>query len=364
MKAGKTLQQMAQELERQVATRKDYVADQGAVQVDVIDGELMLAGVNGGPKAITAHAHLQMADHLVIPTRYYQRMMAEQPKLLADNVNTWLHQDGGNKRMIRTLDGKVRAFLSPKYRPLDNFELANAVLPTLIEHGVEIASCELTETRMYIKGILPELSEELPEGMTWGQGHQMVGRDGRLVAALTISNSEVGAGSLRVEPGVFTTWCTNLAVMKQAAMKKYHVGRSSTADDAMEIFRDETRQADDRAFFLKVQDVVGAAFSRDQFLLAIAQIRDAAKDPIRSDDLPKVVEITVKELALPSTTQNSILKALASGGDLSRWGLSSAITQVANTFPDYEGATALERAGGEVLALNGRGWDQISNAAA
>lgn len=362
MKAGRTLQELAQELERQAETRKDYVATQGAVHVEVLDGELVLQGVNGGPKDILPHAHGQLADHLAIPAKYYQRMMAEQPKLLADNVNTWLHQDGGNQRMIRTLDGKVRAFLSPKYRPLDNFELANAVLPTLIEHGVQIASAELTETRMYIKGILPELSEELPEGMTWGQGHHMVGRDGRLVAALVISNSEVGDGSLRVEPSVFTTWCTNLAVMKQAALKKYHVGRASLSDVSQEVFRDETRKAADAAFFLQVQDVVGAAFSRDMFLAGIAQIREAAKDPIRSGNLQKVVELTVKEFTLPASTQNGILHALAAGGDLTRWGLSSAITQVANTFQTYEGATALERAGGEVLALTGAAWEQISAA--
>jgi hypothetical protein len=60
------------------------------------------------------------------------------------------------------------------------------------------------------------------------------------VAAIVISNSEIGNGTLRVEPSVFTTWCTNLAVMAQAAMKKYHVGRAFEADTNLEIFRDET----------------------------------------------------------------------------------------------------------------------------
>lgn len=362
MRTGRSLQQIAAELERQVETRKDYIAPQGAIEAKVIDSAIVLDGFNGQALPIKPYAHKQLADVLGIPGRYYDRMQIEQPALLADNINTWLHADPENKRMIRTLDGQARAVLSPKFRPLDNFDLAQAVLPKLMDLGVEVMSAELTETRMYIKGILPALSDELPEGMTWGHGHGMIGRDGRLVAAIVISNSEVGAGTLRVEPSVFTTWCTNLAIMKSAAMKKYHVGRSFEADANWEVFRDETREADDRAFFLKVADVTNAAFDVETFRAAIAQIREAGKEPITSTDMPKVVEVAVKRLALPLDTAGSILTHLARGGDMTKWGLSSAITATANDYRDYEGATDLEHAGGEVLALSGRDWTAIAAA--
>lgn len=371
MKAGMTLQALAAELERQATIRKDYLAPQGQIAakvVDIIDGDVItngavvLDGFNGQHVTLRNLAHQQLADHLGVPRKYYDRMLAEKPQLLAENINTWLHDEPNAQRMIRTLDGQARAILSPRFRPLDNFELANAVLPKLLEVGAQIASCDLTETRLYIKAILPGLSEELPEGMTWGQGHQMVGRDGRLVAAIVVSNSDVGAGTLRVEPSVFTTWCTNLAILKQAAMKKYHVGRTWEADAAWEVMKDDTRAADDAAFWLKVRDITTAAFDPSIFKAAIAQIKDAGADPIRSTDLPAVVEVATKRLALPDGTRGSILNHLARGGDLSRWGLSSAITATANDYPDYEGATDLERAGGEVLALQGAGWDAISKA--
>lgn len=365
MKTGRSLQAIAAELERQLDTRKDYLAPQGQIVAKVVDdAEVVLDGFNGTPVKITPFAHRQIADHLGIPQKYYDRMREGTPRLLAENVNTWLQEDGNQKRMVRTLDGQARAFLSPRYRTLDNFDLASAVLPTLLDHQVEVVSAELTDTRFYIKGILPSLSEELPEGMTWGQGHGMVGRTGRLVAAIVISNSEVGAGTLRVEPSVFTTWCTNLAIMQQAAMKKYHVGRTWESDAGYEIFRDETREADDRAFWLKVKDVTLAAFNGDTFAAAIAQIRDAAKEPIVSMDLAKVVEVTTKRLALPESAQGGILAHLARGGDLTKWGLSSAVTATANDWPSYEGATDLERAGGTVLAMAGRDWDLVSQAGA
>lgn len=368
MKTGMSLKNIAAELERQVATRRDYIAPQGRVEAVVHDAEVVLDGINGQPFGIQPYAHKQFADVLGIPGRYYDRMRVEQPALLAANLNTWLKADPDNKRMIRTLDGKVRAVLSPKFRPLDNFDLAQAVLPKLFELNTHVVSADLTETRMYIKAILPDVSDTLPEGMTWGNGHNRVAEysgnePGRVVAAIVISNSEVGAGTLRVEPSVFTTWCTNLAIMKSAAMKKYHVGRASEVHENWELFRDETRMADDRAFFLKVADVTRAAFNPELFRAAVAQLREATTEVITSTELPKVVEATVRQLALPVGTSGSILTYLAQGGDLSKWGLASAVTATANNYSDYEGATALERAGGEIIALSGREWTAIATAA-
>jgi hypothetical protein len=369
MNTGRTLADLAAELERQTATRKDYIAPQGLMEAVVVErgdtAEVAIDGINGDPLPITPYAHGQLANHLGIPKNYYDRMHADQPQLLASNLNTWLHADGENRRMVRALDGKIRAVLSPKYRPLNNFDLAQTVLPVLVANRVQITSCELTETRMYIKGILPELSDELPEGLAYG-GHARIGGDrGNVVAAIVISNSDIGAGTLRIEPSVFTTRCTNLAILAAAAMKKYHVGRASDAnEDSREVFADETRIADDKAFWLKVRDVTMAAFNVDRFRAAIADIRASASRPITSDDLPKVVELAVTQLSLPSVSATGILKHLAAGGDLTQWGLSSAITRVANDAGDYEYATELERAGGKVLALAPADWQRIATVAA
>jgi hypothetical protein len=364
MKAGRTLNELAAELTRQSETKKDFLAPQGAMTAVVTaQREVVVDGINGKPLAITNYAHGQIADHLGIPKKYYDRMLAEQPQLAADSINTWLHVDAGQRRMVRTLDSRIRAFMSPKYRPLDNFDLAQAVIPVLTAAGVDIVSCELTETRMYIKGILPALSDELPEGLAYG-GHQRIGGDrGHLVAAIVISNSDIGAGTLRVEPSVFTTHCTNLAILMDAAMKKYHVGRAHEADANFEVFTDATRKVDDAAFWLKVKDVTAAAFREDLFRAAIAKIRTSASTPITSDDLPKVVDLAVTELALPVGSSTGILKHLAAGGDLTQWGLSSAITRVANDADDYELATTFEHAGGSVLTLAPGAWKRIAEAA-
>ena len=53
-------------------------------------------------------AHQQIAARLNIPFRYYKKMQSESPDLLDQNVNRWLNQNP-ERRMIRVLDGKVRA---------------------------------------------------------------------------------------------------------------------------------------------------------------------------------------------------------------------------------------------------------------
>lgn len=369
MNNGISLSNLAAELERQATSRKDFLASQGAIKAIVADNnEVAIDGLpNEAPVALTNYAHGQLSDHLGIPKKYYDRMATEQPDLLAVNINRWFSADSGNRRMLRVLDGKVRGILSPKFRALDNFDLAQAVLPVLLQNKAEIVSSQLTETRMYIKAILPGLSDSLPEGLAFGTGHNAVGggyRDrGKVVAAIVISNSDIGAGTLRVEPSVFTTWCTNLAIMQQAAMKKYHAGRANQADESWQVFADETRKADDAAFWMKVRDITSAAFDEKQFRMAVETLRVAGNNPITSDALPAVVEMAVEQLALPPSSSNGILKLLAQGGDLSQLGLSQAITRFSGQTEDYEMATLMERAGGTVIDLKPTDWKRIAEAA-
>ena len=68
-------------------------------------------------------------------------------------MNGWL-ETRDSRQTIRTLDGNARAFLSDRYRRIDNYEIATATLPVIGEmEGVRIESCEITENRMYLKAV-------------------------------------------------------------------------------------------------------------------------------------------------------------------------------------------------------------------
>lgn len=90
--------------------------------------------------------------------------------LLDQNINTWFDENL-ERRLIHVIDGNVPAFLSDRYRRLDNHELCATVLPVIND----------------MKGV---------------------------------SNSEVGLGSLRVEPLVFRLVCKNGLICKDLTQKK------------------------------------------------------------------------------------------------------------------------------------------------
>src|SRR5207342_1326481 len=106
MKTGRSLQDLAVEIERQNESKKDYVASTAVMKLAVIgDGSavgLALPGKEDLP--LTDIAHSQVAAHTKIPKPYYDRMRAEEPGLLATNVDKWF-QKYPTKRMVRTLDG-------------------------------------------------------------------------------------------------------------------------------------------------------------------------------------------------------------------------------------------------------------------
>lgn len=210
MKLGiKTIQNLYGELERQRAARKDLIADTRSITVNSVNGLSMLTVATDSDKLsyrISEIAHRQIADRLGIPYKYYERMRQENPALLDSNINSWLNTTP-EKRMLRTLDGKLRAFLSDRYRRLDNLELVDHILPVLAAmKGCEIASCDVTETHLYLKVINKTMKTEIVPGDI-------------VQAGFVVSNSEIGLGALKVEPLVYRLVCKNGLISKDLAHK-------------------------------------------------------------------------------------------------------------------------------------------------
>ncbi len=164
MKYGRSLQELAIELDRQAKVKKDYVATAGAMQMTAVNENFDLV-IGNTPFQLNENAHRQLGLQLKIPAPYYERMRAENPGLLMANVNGWFQQSPDTRRMVRTLDGTARAILSDRYRRIDNYEVAQKVLPIISEmQGARIESCELTDTRMYIKVVNERIQTEVVPG--------------------------------------------------------------------------------------------------------------------------------------------------------------------------------------------------------
>ena len=342
MKQGRTLMELGRELQHQRSNRQDFLADTRSLEVESTSyGSTLHLSLDNNTYGfgIGELAHQQIAARLNIPYRYYQKMQNEAPDLLDQNINRWLNQNP-ERRMIRVLDGKVRAFLSDRYRRLDNLELCAAVLPVIQEmQGSQIESCEITPTHLYIKVVNRRVKAEVKVGDV-------------VQAGFVVSNSEVGLGSLRVEPLVFRLVCKNGLICKDLAQKKYHVGRqvNESSDSAYELYSEATLAQDDRAFFMKVQDIVRAAVDEVKFAFTVDRMRESTQIPLAHDPV-KSVELLADKFQLTENERGDILRQLFMGGDNSRYGLVNAVTATSKIAKTYERATDLERIGGEILAL-------------
>lgn len=356
MKQGLSLTQLAQELERRAGAKHDVVADTRSIALAVKPHNSEEVGPNLTMRVgDTAHevneiAHSQIASRLDIPAKYYNRMLAKSPELLANNVNHWLDKNP-ERRLVRMLDGKVRAFLSDRYARLENEQLANTVLPILMEDPtVQIVSCEITEARMYIKAVFPKIQGEVVKGDV-------------VQAGISISNSEVGQGSVKIEPLIYRLVCSNGMIINDARFSARHVG-SRIGDDAnlISVLSEEAIRADDNAVLLKTRDVVRASFDEVRFQRHLTQMVDATMDRLEGNPA-EAVKVLAKKESLTEFESGSILRHLIEGADVTRWGLLNAVTRTAQDVSSYDRATDLETLGGNLLNLDRKEWNTYAMAA-
>jgi hypothetical protein len=234
--------------------------------------------------------------------------------------------------------------------PYDHYAFAEAALHEIHLIGdVQVESAAITDTRMYIKAVSSRMEGEIRKGDIVRLG-------------VALSNSEVGAGKLRIDPLVYRLVCRNGAVAREhvGAYTRHHVGSRLVRDlEVSQLLSDEARQADDRAFWLATRDMIRGIFDPERFQHLLDTWRAAATREIEVD-VPKVVEVTLKQHKLPDHMHGGILDHLIRDGDLSQYGLANALTRYSQDVEGYETATTLEEIGADVMAMDERAWSKLT----
>lgn len=350
MNKGISLTALAQKIEAQKTMKADYVAPAKELNMAAHDdGTLVLEHASIGSLPILETAHDQIGAKLAIPAKYYDRMRASAPRLLADNVNEWLGRDG-DRRMLRTMGGDLRAFLSDRYHRIENEEIAETTLPILLDTpGLSIVSCEVTDRRMYIVATTSRIQGDVKVGDT-------------VQAGIAISNSEIGHGAVSIRPLIYRLVCSNGMVIPDGKLTARHVGRRiGEGNDLNAIFSDEAKRADDKALLLKVRDTVRYALSEAAFNPALERMR-ALADQTGRGDVTKSVEVLGRKIGATEAERGGILRSLIEGGDLSAWGFVNAVTHQAHTA-SYDRSMELVAQGGDLLNLSRGEWSEILQAA-
>lgn len=249
--------------------------------------------------------------------------------------------------MIRTLRGQMRAVLSNRYRIVDHHDILAIVLQELKEmgDGMTIASCQVTDSRMYIKVFNNNIEEA-------------ISLNDPVKAGFVLSNSEVGCGSISIEPFILRLACLNGLILKDRRQRKNHVGRVSENNDLYAI---DTLQAIDDAFKLQLRDLVRNAISIATFREAVEDLQ-VAKTGIITGKPAKAVELTAKAIGLNESESELVLSHLLRSGDLSKFGMLNAVTRSAEDVESYDRATEIERLGSDVLYLPATTWREVATA--
>ena len=147
----------------------------------------------------------QFCAKMDIPVRYYRRLPDDLKIILGNHE---LQRLKGTSFLIRGKGSWTRAFLSAEYVVYNNCEIAQTVEGLLAKGNVSVKGFVLEETNMFLKIV----SEEI-----WDV-------ESGLKAGIMIGNSEVGMGSVSVEPFVFRKPCTNdLIVSREKSFRQAHI---------------------------------------------------------------------------------------------------------------------------------------------
>lgn len=349
MKTSLTIDKLAAEVTRQQNAKRDFVLDTRDLRFNALSGSLnvMIEQPNGDTEVfgVTEDAHSQIGTYLGINQKYYQKMLAHEPGLLAVNVNQWFQRTekpfNAEPRMVRVLDGNMRAFLSNRYQRIDNFDLLTALMPVFSEFpGLRFESSSLSPRDMHLKVFWPGNQKEVKVGDT-------------IQAGCVIRNSETGFASTSVKPMSLRLWCMNGATHDEYGTRKVHRGKAIEVSDASyELFTDETLQLSDKAFIMQIRDLVKSTLQGVWLDTVVRQMQEAQGIPVE-DPKQTVQELSKRFLFSEeesSMTLEHFFRDIAFNGQ-TQYGLFNAVTRMAQDVESYERATELEEIGGQILTL-------------
>ena len=357
MKTGLAIEELAAEIMRQNELKEDYVVDSRHLLMESCDSELFLRvmSVDGGdriePLYIADNAHRQIGARLGIPTKYYSRMLEEGRELLTENVNYWFKQNS-EQRMLRVMEGRVRAFLSNRYLRIDNHEVTCAVMPVIGEiPNVQFASNQITDNHLYMKVVNPNMQREISPGKT-------------VQAGMVVCNSETGLGTFYVSPMLYCPELEFGMITDVGRVKRTHSGPTYRTSEHFLLRPERFLMADDNAFLEKIRSSVREALDEEAFERTVAEMQEAIDSHINEADVPYVVNVAANEFGITETEEQGVLQNLMESEDMTRFGLASAVTRQSMASESYERATDLEQISYRMLTMPTSQWERMNNIAA
>jgi hypothetical protein len=183
--------------------------------------------INGELHPVMPHAQRLISNRLGVPHQYINRCPAN---LQAKNLNHWLGEQQDEKEFfVRFENDAVRAVFSPRYKTIDNTDVLNRLDQLGFGPETEV-NAQIDPGFMSLS--LPDESKSF-----------LVKRGDAITPGITISNSEVGLSSLKIEAFFLRLICTNGLISKGSITSSFRHISKRVLDELPMILRNVSQEA-------------------------------------------------------------------------------------------------------------------------
>lgn len=304
-----------------------------------------------------------LAEKIGLPLAFLRKMRENGWTDLIDaNVNGLLHgrvkhpsgeivrEADKRKFLIRLYtagmsgEGVARAVLSDRYRVVDNLDVLTAALDGMRQAGLDasaIDTCDLTERRMYVRVVAPQIKVYAPE-LLKGYRSPFTGASGAdnptVFAGFVLSNSETGDGAATITPRIVFQVCGNGMTITRDVSKSIHLG--GRLDSGVVDYSADTQEKNLALITAKARDAVKTFLDTGYVQRVLEGIAEAAGEPVEKP--ADHIKLVAKRLSFTADQTDGLLDHFIRGGDMTKGGVMNAVTSLAQTVEDADKAATME----------------------
>jgi len=311
-----SLYNIAEELKRQRDARNDFVIDTNDLRFGLNEaGDPRLFASNSSAADFIPRAGYPLLDQAFtqlcqkahpggIPTKFARRAWEHNRRRFSDYITNLLY-DNPKRRLVRVLDGKVRAFLGQNYKAIGSLEIATFALQQAEEHNALPIEASITDQHMRLRFVSREVVEKLERVRNESQHGWFAGGLGskdalRKVAAqhwgdlpgdqahpaISFRNSETGHGGADADGGLLLACCFNLAWVVRG-VHEVHIGEKLEEG----VFTEATIRKHADLVQAKIRDFTKAHFDKERFAELMAKTNNANEHQIKAPSVALRVAI-------------------------------------------------------------------------
>jgi hypothetical protein len=320
MKKGHDIRQVVQQINKDVKYKKDYIVTLNALEVKTSNNTYPNLEFTDAPDqySLTDHSMNQLCGKLEIGTQYLRKCLPVSQELVAHNLNFWIKNTKSKELMVRTIErdsdeflsNTARAVCSNRYKRIDNDVVVTHSLNKLMDLGLDIKYVNYDRDTLNVTAVNPKVEGEVSKGDVVQSG-------------VTITNSEIGSGSLIIQPFIYRLVCTNGMVAPRYLNRFYskHVGK---------IIIDPSQDDQYITIIDKMQKQIDLVNDNEVWKESFQKLKDSTKQTINSH---QIVELVKKQGVTESERAQIFERLNHYVGDTfttTKYDLANAITNLGN----------------------------------